>query len=187
MVCAMRKPWLLGIFPLLAVACARHPASPSEVLDQAARDSLGAAPSARALSLSGFHAYRIAQPGRALEAALKLTEAAPRHPLAVIGARSAFDLAGAAASFDDAILAHATRALQAGLRGDAAYLLRSAAGIIHSQRENSAAQAQILSELGVADQLTLLGPFSPFHVLGFDVAIPPEQTGGMGPGFVGPF
>ncbi|HYR55298.1 MAG TPA: hypothetical protein VEM39_04220 [Myxococcaceae bacterium] len=218
----MRKPWLLGIFPLLAVACARHPASPSEVLDQAARDSLGAAPSARALSLSGFHAYlvegdakkaqdrfdealkkdplepyglygqhilayRIAQPGRALEAALKLTEAAPRHPLAVIGARSAFDLAGAAASFDDAILAHATRALQAGLRGDAAYLLRSAAGIIHSQRENSAAQAQILSELGVADQLTLLGPFSPFHVLGFDVAIPPEQTGGMGPGFVGPF
>ena len=110
----MRKSWLLGILPLLALACARHPASPSEVLDQAARESLGAAPSARALSLSGFHAYlvegdakkaqdrfdealkkdpldpyglygqhilayRIAQPGRALEAALKVKEVSYAH------------------------------------------------------------------------------------------------------------
>ncbi len=131
-------------------------------------------------------ALRIAHPERALDAWLKLTEAAPQHPLAVAAARSIFDLVGVSASLDDAILARLGKALQAGARGDVAHLLRASATTIQLQRDG-AGSAELLSDLGVADQLTLLGPFSPFHVLGFDQAIPPEQTGAISPNLTGPF
>ncbi len=134
-----------------------------------------------------LHAYRIAHPERALAAALALTELAPRHPLSTAAARYAFDLAGTSGALDDAILAHVDKALRAGARGDAAHLLRGAAAGIQVQRRNAAAAAEMLAALGVADQLTLIGPFSAYHVLGFDEPISPEQTGAIGPNLAGPF
>jgi tetratricopeptide (TPR) repeat protein len=132
-------------------------------------------------------AYRIAHPERALGAALALTEAAPRHPLSTTAARYVFDLAGTSAPIDDAILAGVEKALRAGARGDAAHLLRSAAAGIQMHRRNTASAAEMLAALGVADQLTLIGPFSAYHVLGFDEPIAPEQTGAIEPKLVGPF
>jgi len=222
MVFAMRRLSHFTAISLLALACAHQAASPTAVLDQAARESLGAAPPARTLALAGFRAYliegqakkaeelfdaaiqkdgaepyalygrlllayRIAHPERALAAALELTRAAPHHPLSTSAGRLVFDLAGASAPLDDAILAHVDQALQAGAQGDCALLLRTAAAAIHSQRRNSAAQAEAFAAIGVADQLTLLGPFSSFHVLGFDKAIPPEESGAIGPNLSGPF
>src|ERR1700687_5479892 len=106
MVCAMRKSWLLCILPLLALACAHHPASPSEVLDQAARESLGATPSARALALSGFHAYLVE--GDAKKAQDRFDAALNKNPGEPYGLYGQLVLSYR--------IAHPERALQAALK-----------------------------------------------------------------------
>jgi len=132
-------------------------------------------------------AARLGRPDRVLEACLKLTEAAPQHPLAIAAARAILDLAGTSAPLDAMILAQVDKALAAGARGDTAHLLRTAAASIQVQRDNAAAQAELLSAMGIASELTLLGPFSAFHVLDFDRATAPEQTGEISASLSGPF
>ncbi|MFP2903127.1 hypothetical protein ACLEQD_43680, partial [Corallococcus sp. 4LFB] len=54
---------------------------------------------------------------------------------------------------------------------------------VASLRADTATQAQTLKDLGGASEATLVGPFSPFHVLAIDEPIAPEKDGS----FAGPF
>jgi tetratricopeptide (TPR) repeat protein len=207
-------------FCLLAAGCAHR--SSTSTLEDAARDAAGSGPSARALSLAGFHAYLIgadpakaqsrfdaalkkdpsdpyalygqilfatrnAHPERALEAALDLCERAPVHPLSTTAARLVLDMAGTSPAMDELILARSSRALAAGSRGDAAHLLRSAVATIQGHRSAPELQTATLKAMGSADRLTLVGPFSVYHLLGFDEPIAPEQTGSLAGPLRGPF
>jgi len=130
---------------------------------------------------------RRAHPERALGFALDLCERAPRHPLAAFGARYALDLAGAAVPLDEEILQRGTKALAAGLDADAAQLIRGAMAHIRGVRGDDAGQERALAEMGVPDQYSLVGPFSPFRVLDFDDVAPPEKDGSLDGPFQGPF
>lgn len=207
-------------FCLLAAACAHR--SPTSVLEDAAREAAGASPSARALSLAGFHSYlidgdadkaksrfeaaiqkdpadpyalygqmlfasRSGHPERAVAVALDLCERSPVHPLSTAAARLVLDMAGTSPATDEAILERSSRALAAGTRGDTAHLLRSATATVQGHRPAAEAQSATLKEMGTADRLTLLGPFSTYHLLGFDEPIAPEQTGSLAGPLRGPF
>ena len=67
-----------------------------------------------ALAMEEALARRDGHPEAALDAALRLVRAAPKHPLATVAARQIFDLAGLASSLDARILTEAPRALDAG-------------------------------------------------------------------------
>lgn len=130
---------------------------------------------------------RSLHPERALGHALELCERAPRHPLAAFGARYALDMAGGAVPLDQEILTRGAKALEAGVEGDAAQLLRSAMAHISGIRGDDVAQARFLQEMGIPDRYTLVGPFFAFHVLDFDGTIPPEKDGSLSGPFQGPF
>ena len=132
-------------------------------------------------------ARRAGHPERALAAALDLCERAPTHPLAAPSARIALDAAGIAVATDDLILKRAGATLAAGLTGDAAQLLRSAVASIQGQRDDAAGRAATLAAMGMSEQVTVTGPFSPFHVLSFDEATAPEKTGSLAGPLTGPF
>ncbi len=140
-------------------------------------------------TLYGQHllARRAAQPRRALDAALAVATRAPRHPLAVPAARYVLDLVGSSPALDDAILTGTQAALEAGATGEAAQLLRASQLAILGMRDDRAAQARVLKDMGGADTATLLGPFSPWHMLAFDDTTPPEKDGSLAGPFSGPF
>ncbi|HEX8822568.1 MAG TPA: DUF3857 domain-containing protein [Archangium sp.] len=140
-------------------------------------------------ALYGQHllARRAAQPRRALDAALAVATRAPRHPLAVPSARYVLDLVGSSPALDDVILSGTQAALDAGATGEAAQLLRAVHVAILGMREDRAAQARVLKDMGAADTATLLGPFSPWHLLAFDDTTPPEKDGSLAGPFTGPF
>jgi tetratricopeptide (TPR) repeat protein len=129
---------------------------------------------------------RTAHPERVLATALELCEAAPSHPLSTVAARYVFEIAGVSSALDDQILKALSR-LGSASQGEAAHLIRSAAATIYGQRGEFQPQAAVLAEMGVPEELTLVGPFSPHHLLGFDDAIGPEQTGSLPAGMHGPF
>ncbi|ATB31182.1 DUF3857 domain-containing protein [Melittangium boletus] len=139
--------------------------------------------------LYGQHllARRSAQPRRALDAALAVATRAPTHPLAVPSARYALELAGSSPALDDVILTGLHAALDAGATGEAAQLLRASQASILGTRSDRAAQAATLKDMGAADTATLLGPFSPWHLLGFDEPLAPEKSGSLAGPFTGPF
>ena len=132
-------------------------------------------------------ARRAAQPRRALEAALALTQRAPRHPLAVPSARYVLDVTGSSPALDDVILQGIQASLEAGSAGEAAQLLRSARSSILGLREDRSAHAAALQEQGAVDAATLVGPFSPYHLLAFDEPTPPEKDGSLAGPLTGPF
>jgi tetratricopeptide (TPR) repeat protein len=142
-----------------------------------------------AYALQGQHllARRSAHADRALTAALELTTRAPRHPLATSAARFLLDQVGTAPALDDAILAGTQKALAAGAQGETAQLLRGARLAILSMREDPAALASTLRDMGTAGEATLVGPFSPHHLLSFDAPTPPEKDGALAGPFSGPF
>ncbi|HYO53198.1 DUF3857 domain-containing protein [Archangium sp.] len=140
-------------------------------------------------ALHGQHllARRAAQPRRALETALAVATRAPRHPLAVPSARYVLDLVGSSPALDDVILTGLQAALDAGSSGEAAQLLRASQVAILGLRDDRAAQARALKDMGAADTATLVGPFSPWHLLAFDEPTPPEKDGSLAGPFTGPF
>ncbi|PTL82200.1 DUF3857 domain-containing protein [Vitiosangium sp. GDMCC 1.1324] len=140
-------------------------------------------------ALYGQHllARRVAQPRRALDAALAVATRAPRHPLAVPSARYVLDMVGTSPALDDTILTGLQAALDAGSSGEAAQLLRASQVAILGLRADRAAQARALKDMGAADTATLLGPFSPWHLLAFDDTTPPEKDGSLAGPFTGPF
>jgi len=140
-------------------------------------------------TLYGQHllARRAAQPRRALDAALAVATRAPRHPLAVASARYVLDLVGASPELDDVILTGTQAALDAGATGEIAQLLRASQLAILGMRDDRAAQARVLKDMGAVDTATLLGPFSPWHLLAFDDTTPPEKDGSLAGPFSGPF
>jgi tetratricopeptide (TPR) repeat protein len=119
-------------------------------------------------------------PERALQRALWLLERQGRHPLASLAARYVGDLAGNATPLDDLILSEGQKALQKELAPDAALLLRGAmAGILQDRQDEKG--AELLRAMGTPEEVTVLGPFSPFSVLDFDQKTPPEQSFDVGP------
>lgn len=132
-------------------------------------------------------ARREAHVDRALTAALELAARAPRHPLAVAAARYVLDQVGTAPALDDAILQGTQKALAAGAQGETAHLLRGARLSIFTLRGDAAAQAAMLRETGTAGEATLVGPFSPHHILSFDDTVPPERDGALTGPFPSPF
>lgn len=140
-------------------------------------------------ALYGQHllARRALAPRRALDAALAVATRAPRHPLAVPSARYVLDMAGTSPALDDVILTGSRAALDAGAAGEAAQLLRATRLAILGLREDRAAQATELKDMGAVDTVTLLGPFSPWHLLAIDDPTPPEKDGALVGPFTGPF
>ncbi|WNG44494.1 DUF3857 domain-containing protein [Archangium minus] len=140
-------------------------------------------------ALYGQHllARRAAQPRRALDAALAVATRAPRHPLAVPSARYVLDLVGASPALDEVILTGLKTALDAGSAGEAAQLLRASQVAILGLRGDRAGQAKALEDMGATGTATVLGPFSPWHLLAFDDLTPPEKDGSLAGPFTGPF
>ncbi|CAM3080364.1 hypothetical protein G4177_04845 [Corallococcus sp. ZKHCc1 1396] len=135
-----------------------------------------------ALEGQALLARRKGQSDRALAASLELVKRAPRHALAAVAARYVLDRVGTSRAEDDAILKGVDAALAAGAQGETAYLLRAARLSVASLRVDAAAQAQALKDLGGAGEASVVGPFSPFHVLSIDEPIGPEKDGS----FAGP-
>ncbi len=132
-------------------------------------------------------ARRAATPGRALSAMLQLVEHAPRHPLAVPATRYILDQVGTSPEMDDVILQGTQRALEAGAEGETAQLLRGCQMAIALVRGDVKATADIVKAVGAASVATLVGPFSPFHLVTFDDPTPPEQDGSLAGPFTGPY
>ncbi|MCY1044224.1 DUF3858 domain-containing protein [Corallococcus sp. bb12-1] len=136
-----------------------------------------------ALQGQALLARRKGQSDRALAASLELVKRAPRHPLAAIAARYMLDRVGTSRAEDDTILKGVDAGLTAGAQGETAYLLRAARLSVASIRVDTATQSQALKDLGGASEATLVGPFSPFHVLSINEPLAPEKDGS----FAGPF
>ena len=122
---------------------------------------------------------RLAHPERALLAALELCQRSAAHPLASAAARYVFDVAGTSTALDEVIVARAQKALSAGVPGEPAHLLRAAIAIVQGYRGADSEQGSTLADMGTVDRFTILGPFSPFHLLDFDQLAPVERSGSV--------
>lgn len=131
-------------------------------------------------------ALRAAKLDAATGAALDLCERAPRHPLCASAARIVFDLAGTAISLDALIATRVPGILAQGTVADASSLLRASLANIHLARREVAQHDGIIRAQGVPTVLTLMGPFSAYHLLELERPTAPEQTGTMAPAR-GPF
>ena len=72
---------------------------------------------------------------------------------------------------------------------DTAHLLRSALANAYLEGDELGRCTQVLSDMGVPTAGTLVGPFSPWHLLAMDQATGPEKQGSLsalGPGPFGP-
>ncbi|HZJ55096.1 MAG TPA: hypothetical protein VFD38_13225, partial [Myxococcaceae bacterium] len=139
-----------------------------------------------ALALEEVLARRDGHPEAALDAALRLVLGAPRHPLATVAARQIQEMAGLASSLDARILAEAPRALAAGAGGETAVLLRQALAQLQFLADRPEL-AETRAGAGVPGEVTLLGPLSPLHLLGFGERTEPERSGDIPGTLSGPF
>jgi tetratricopeptide (TPR) repeat protein len=140
-------------------------------------------------ALMGQHvlARRAAAADRALAASLELVARNPTHPLAVSAARYILDQVGTSPELDELILKGTRRALEAGATGEAAQLLRGSQLAVGLVRGDPKATAAAVREVGAASVATLLGPFSPYHILAFDEPTPLEKDGSLVGPFTGPY
>jgi tetratricopeptide (TPR) repeat protein len=159
------------------------------VLAQQRFDAAVAKDAGDAYALAGQHlmARRAGRTDRALTAALELATRSPQHPLAVFAARYVLDSVGTSKALDDDILQGVDRALAAGATGEAAYLLRGARLSVQVVRGDAKARDAALRELGGVGEASLVGPFSPFHVLSWDEEDPVRKTGSLAGPFTGAF
>ena len=139
-----------------------------------------------ALAVEEALARRDGHPEKALDAALRLVRAAPKHPLATAAARQIHDMAGLASSLDSRILTEAPHALEAGASGETAVLLRQAIAQVQFLHERPEL-VETRAATGVPGEVTLLGPLSPLHLLGFGERSEPERTGEIPATLSGPF
>ena len=132
-------------------------------------------------------AQRSGHPETAVALALDLCEHNPQHALAAAAARVVLDHAGTSVALDDRLLRRVPALLNAGrVPGDAAHLLRGTLATISGQRGDFAAQDAALAGMGMPTGYSVLGPFSPYHVLEFDAPLPPEKDGSLAGAFHGP-
>lgn len=122
-------------------------------------------------------ALRASKPDDAVLAALDLCERAPRHPLCASASRIIFDAAGAAVSLDALISTRVPGILALGTLGDSPALLRAALANIHLSRRVGAQHDAVIRAQGVPTVVTLMGPFSAYHLLELEQATQPEKTG----------
>ncbi|HEY1908199.1 MAG TPA: hypothetical protein VGG91_19270, partial [Myxococcaceae bacterium] len=139
-----------------------------------------------ALTLVQVLALREGHPEVALDAALRLVQSAPKHPLATVAARQIQESAGLASSLDARILAEAPKALAAGAGGETAVLLRQTLAQLQFLDEKPEL-AETRAAAGVPAEVTLLGPLSPLHLLAFGERTEPERTGAIPETVTGPF
>ncbi|WP_224242262.1 tetratricopeptide repeat protein [Hyalangium gracile] len=132
-------------------------------------------------------ARRVGAMDRALAAMLALVARAPNHPLAVPATRYILDQVGTSPELDKLILEGTQKALDAGATGEAAQLLRGCQMGVHLVRGDAKGTAAGVQDVGAAHVATLVGPFSPFHVLSFDDITPPEKDGSLAGPFTGPY
>jgi predicted Zn-dependent protease len=140
-----------------------------------------------ALSGQNLLARRAGAPDRALAAALELVTRAPTHPLAVPAVRYILDQVGTSPEMDEVIFKATQKALAAGAVGETAQLLRGCQMAVNLVRGDVQATAASVKDVGAASVATLLGPMSPYHVLGFDEPTPPEKDGSLAGPFTGPY
>src|SRR5262249_27687966 len=126
------------------------------------------------------------KPEDAVRAALDLCERAPKHPLCASASRIVFDAAGAATSLDALISTRVPGILAVGAGGDAASLLRASLANIHLARRETAQHQAVLQAQGVPTTVTLMGPFSAYHLLDLEKPTAPEKDGAVKSG-AGPF
>ncbi|MGZ5958255.1 MAG: hypothetical protein ACXWLI_07550, partial [Myxococcaceae bacterium] len=139
-----------------------------------------------ALMLQDLLARRDGHPEAALDAALRLVRAAPKHPLGTVAAREIQETAGLAGSLDARILAEVPQALAAGADGETAVLLRTALAQLQFLDERPEL-AETRAANGVPSEGTLLGPLSALHLLGFSDRTEPERSGTVPDSLAGPF
>ncbi|HVG58397.1 MAG TPA: tetratricopeptide repeat protein [Hyalangium sp.] len=140
-------------------------------------------------ALMGQHllARRDAAMDKAFTAAMELVTRAPTHPLAVPATRYLLDQVGTSPELDEVIQKGALKALEAGAVGEAAQLLRGCLLGVALVRGDKEALASQVKDIGSASVATLVGPFSPLHVLGLDEPTPPEKDGSLAGPFTGPY
>ena len=144
---------------------------------------------AEPLALTGeiLMAQRVAVPQKALAAALDLIERSPNHPLAPVAARIVLDTTGLAKSTSTLVRERAPALLAKKQQADTAHLLRSALANAYLDSDDLARHAVVLSEMGVPTSGTLVGPFSPWHLLSTAEVTAPEKTGSLADLGTGPF
>ncbi|AKQ68887.1 Cell division protein FtsK [Myxococcus hansupus] len=140
-----------------------------------------------ALAGQSLMARRAGRPDRALAASLEVAARAPKHPLATIAARHVLESVGTSRALDDDILQGVDRALAAGATGETAYLLRGARMSVAVVRGEAQARDAAMLELGGVNQVSLAGPFSPYHLLAWDESTPIHQNGSLAGPFTGAF
>jgi tetratricopeptide (TPR) repeat protein len=119
--------------------------------------------------------------------ALDCVERNPEHPLAAVSARFVLDHVLFAQQVDDEVLTRAPRLLEQRLSADAAHLLRAAVAAISEARGDDAKVASTLEDMGVPTSVSLVGPFSAWHVLTAGEPVKPEATGDLSGPLAGPF
>ncbi|MFZ5444541.1 MAG: DUF3857 domain-containing protein [Myxococcota bacterium] len=134
-------------------------------------------------------AQRVAVPQKALAAALDLIERQPRHPLAPVAARIVLDTSGLSLSTSQLVRERAPALLAKAQQPDTAHLLRSALANAYLDVNDLPRHAAVLADMGVPTSGTLVGPFSPWHMLATGEPTPPEKDGALeklAPGPYGP-
>lgn len=132
-------------------------------------------------------AQRIGVPQKALVAALDLIERQPRHPLAPVAARLVLDTAGLSMSTSTLVRERVPALLTKEQQADTAHLLRSALANAYLDAGELAHHQTVLEDMGVPTSGTLVGPFSPWHLLATAQPTPPEKDGSLENLAPGPF
>lgn len=140
-----------------------------------------------ALTGQALLAQRVMVPQKALAASLALLEKNPKHALAPVAARIVLDTANLSLETSKLVRERAPKLLELGQQPDAAHLLRSALANTLLDSGDTARHAQVLADMGVPTSGTLVGPFSPFHVLDTATATAPEKNGSLADLGSGPF
>lgn len=140
-----------------------------------------------ALMAQTLMAQRSAVPQKALAAAFDLLERAPTHPLAPAAARLVLDLGAVAKSHSTLVRERVPILLALSQQPDTAHLLRTALANAYLEADEVALHAAMLSDMGIPTSGTLVGPFSPWHVLVTADATAPEKNGSLENLGSGPF
>lgn len=141
----------------------------------------------RALTGQILMAQRLALPQKALAAALDLIERSPNHPLAPVAARVVLDTTGLAKSTSSLVRERAPALLAKKQQPDTAHLLRSALANAYLDSDELSLHTTVLAQMGVPTSGTIVGPFSPWHLLSTAEQTAPEKTGSLDKLGNGPF
>ncbi len=141
------------------------------------------------LALTGqiLMAQRQALPQKALAAALELIEKNADHPLAPTAARVVLDTAGISKSTSTLVRERAPGLLAKKQQPDTAHLLRSALANAYLDSDELSRHTTVITEMGVPTSGTIVGPFSPWHLLATAEPTGPEKTGSLENLGTGPF